>query len=913
MPSPRVATLCVGISNYDPDVLKAGELPLHFAASSATELHALLQQLWPGDDSSHILRCDHEATFEVLQRDVDAMQGIAFDLLFVYVAGHGRVSSGGFSFVLSGAGTPNRVTWEQLDAWFSRVGARQRVVVVDACNAGRFLDDTALVRATGTTRAAFVLAAATREQRAWEDPFLSRTLLADALHHGLTGDISKHGPVDVPAQLFPFVSAYVTRHAYGLKDGGKQEPVWGGMAAELIAFPVGRAPAGPTLTTRQVLIRRTRQILFAMMAVAVVFLLALLASTWRPALNESGALELRAGPKWLYFLNVGPLARRVETDIRSSDLITPDTDATVLDRLRNEEGLHTWSGENTAGLRRWIDVVLPWMTDEARTRWQVRLDVPGTGDRLLATGKFGVKTVTTPRATRFAAEQALLQNAPLREEAWQRQWREWMFGVPCGATAIPSELVDRTELFANTTTPEESVAWLEDLALTARVSDAVTFEHVRTLVELFHAVYLDNDWRFDAKTMAERHLTPEVVAENRVTRLIRPDWQEIMALGDLAEAVAVRRRERGAAAAPPADVRALIRAAVGPCSDWIAPALASLGPDGAPAEVTAWLRTRQSEEGYDTVLRLAQFHALPAHDIEWVLGTFGFGRDDAGTKNAIAGTRKWLVSVAAHEPLPASVITELLQFARRAIARGDTATAMDALRPVAWNADVLEPGNWVALRTSLRALRAGQPLALMSAGEVELWGIATAHGVIDPEVTDAVFHSMLEGQSPPSVVFPPPSEDGTTVQLAAGWSIDHLIAFARIAGRLPATSPYRGSRAIAFLEQACRDAFRAGVAPEPLRDVYRSLATLQLAAHPRFFASDEVRRRLGQAQDDAGRRSVVVNTLFAYLDGLPPNVAHQRINMLRGLWKSEREPDIKYALATLIVDAERDIRLPRFR
>jgi hypothetical protein len=886
-------------------------MPLAFAAASASEVHALLRGIWPAEDRCHILHCDHDATSEALQKDVDMLEGQPpFDLFLVYMAGHGRVSAAGFSFVLAGHRSASEARTGDLDGWFLRVPAHNRLVVIDACNAGRFLDATDLVRATGDARAAFVLTAATREQRAWEDPFAKRTLLADALIHGLTGDISGSAPIDVPAQMFPFVSDYVTRHAFALKAGALQEPVWGGVAGVALALPVGRASARSALTTGQVLLRRTRQIVSALIAVAIVILVAVFASTWRPALHESGSVELRAGPKWLSPLNVGPWARRVETDIGGPDLVPTDAAPAVLDALRNERGVHPWFGRNPFGLRRWIDVALPWMTDDAAMRWRIRLDTPRVDETLLATGRFGIPTVSTPRATQFAAEHALLRNAPLKADAWERQWRERAFGAACGDATLLKDVHERAELFVETTTPEASAAWLEDFALAARTTDAITVTHILALAAHFHAIYLYSDEKYRATLGA----TDEPLTARRIAAAFerRPARQEVDALADLADAIAARRRTTQRPATSPTEVRELTAAATGPCRDWVVPVLAALGPYGAPSAVSAWARTRQSsDQGRRALGRLAEQRVLAPEDIEWLLGLFGFGRDDLGTKQALASAGEWLTSVAEHEPLPPPVLSVLLEFAARSTARGDTDAAMRALLPVAWSANALAPDDQATLRKALRSLRQGQPLALINVREVELWGIAAAHGVIDSAVIDMVFQSVLEGASPPTVVFTTTTKNGAE-QLAAGWKREHIVALARIAMSGSAESPYRGARVVSFLEHAARDAFRAKVAPDALHDPYAALAALHLTTDATFFNPAEVHDRLVAAEDDAGQRAVVLYTLVAYIDGLSPAAAERRIEEFRPLWKAEREPDLKYALATALLEAERHIRLARF-
>ncbi|HET7436866.1 MAG TPA: hypothetical protein VFN10_19310 [Thermoanaerobaculia bacterium] len=888
-------------------MLDSDEQPLQFAAASARELHQLFRELWPAATSRHVLRIDGEATWSAIRSDIEGLRGDAFELVLVFVAGHGRRTMNGFSLLLwPDAANVATIAAEDLDAAFARIATTTRLVFLDACYSGTFLQ-SALALLRDDAMVAGVVASARGNQRSWEDPLLARTLFADAIVRALSAEGAPMRPtVDVLAELCPFVADYVTRHAYALKAGAVQEPIWASVASASLLLPRGRARSRASLTTRQALVRRTRQILVVVAATALALMLAIFATTWRPAINASGFVELRAGPKWLSPLNVGPWAQRVETAIQRSDLTSPDVDPTVVASIQDERGVYPWFGQNRQGLRRWIDPVRSWLTEDAALQWRTRVDDPSLPSALLATGRFGLPTVTTSQATQLAAERALLRDDGTISEAWKRQWREHDFGLPCrGALPLPSDIAERAELFAETTTPEQHAAWIRDLALTARASDDVTFAHVHRLIENFHALHAYTDAKYRATLGAHEPLTAR-----RIARVydVRPTRLERDALGDLAEAVAMRQLRR-AAVPTAAEIRTLFEVDASACGDWAIPALARLGTHGAPLAVSAWAHTRaSSDQGRGALAALARDGALPASDAAWILGIYGFGHSYADTKAAVVSTAEWLTAVAEAQPLDPAIAEGFLGFARAAIGRNDLDVAMDALKPVAWSAGRLPRPSRATFLATLRSLRGNEPLALMNDREIELWGIAGARGLSDGDVVRTLFESAIEHAGSPNVVFDQ-TDDAGRRRLAAGWKLDSVTALARIVWGVDLPPRDRGADVLHFFERTATDGLRAGVTAERLRVIFDALALLQGRADHDAFSGSTLVGTLRTASRDAARRAAIVEVARAHVRALSATDADATVSAYRALWRDEHEPEIKYALALLVIEVTKDFRV----
>jgi hypothetical protein len=209
--------------------------------------------------------------------------------------------------------------------------------------------------------------------------------------------------------------------------------------------------------------------------------------TWRPALNGSGLVEIRPGPKWLSPLNLGPWRLRVETELSIADLKNENDYPSVRAELRDEEGLHAWFGNGGAAIRRWADYLIDeHLSDVAAARWRVRLAYPHAVENLKTPGHTLRTLATTPlsSATRLAAEaKALAPNVALADVG-DVQWQHMIAPGRCDGSVPSGDQKDQLSFYLSSE-PAEILDWLRGVALTARVDDAVDIARVVALVKMF--------------------------------------------------------------------------------------------------------------------------------------------------------------------------------------------------------------------------------------------------------------------------------------------------------------------------------------------------------------------------------------------------------------------------------------------
>jgi hypothetical protein len=322
-------------------------MPLRFVARSAEALNERFRQLWPGHESSHICFVDAQARLDETRRCLSGVKN-QLDLLVIYLGGHGRVAGAEFRFLFSGKDTAAAVDAAELDRLIALPRATSVLLFLDCCYAGAYaLQSTFFPRHVGRITTRLCIASSGPGQRSWEDASLQRTLFADALDRALVS--TTPATIRVASGLYHAVERDVARHAFALKDGAQQEPTLVGDKESAMNLPTGpRSHVRPTsLSTFAVLRRRTRQIALATSAVAFTAMVAVVAVTWRPAINQDGHVELRYGPKWLAAFNVGPLQRRVVTNVQEAEVAPSQWREWV----HEEQGVWPWMRRGRAEIR----------------------------------------------------------------------------------------------------------------------------------------------------------------------------------------------------------------------------------------------------------------------------------------------------------------------------------------------------------------------------------------------------------------------------------------------------------------------------------------------------------------------------------------------------------------------------------
>jgi len=134
---PSFRLLSVGISNYDPPIK-----PLPFAACDAAAIARHFTQNCASYREPKVsLLPEEQATREaILTHTSELFRGTApEDTVVLFLAGHGKLRDGQFHFLTRGADPvtlEGTLTSEDIDALMDGIPARNRLVLIDACNVG---------------------------------------------------------------------------------------------------------------------------------------------------------------------------------------------------------------------------------------------------------------------------------------------------------------------------------------------------------------------------------------------------------------------------------------------------------------------------------------------------------------------------------------------------------------------------------------------------------------------------------------------------------------------------------------------------------------------------------------------------------------------------------------------------------
>jgi hypothetical protein len=197
----------------------------------------------------------------------------------------------------------------------------------------------------------------------------------------------------------------------------------------------------------------------------------------------------------------------------------------------------------------------------------------------------------------------------------------------------------------------------------------------------------------------------------------------------------------------------------------------------------------------------------------------------------------------------------------------------------------------------------------MNEGGRDLWGILGARSMTDTEVLSDVLGPLAAtaGSDNPFVVFVREDWDESyaTITLHADWGLSDLVAAARMVTGLPTTDrEYRSPATLQFLRQSAYNGLRAGVPARKLDDVFVAIGDLATQLEPGGFGPASIQRLLREA-NDAADRSLVVYSGQAALRRMARRQQADALAELRGRWKKESEPEVKYALGTVIIEVER--------
>jgi len=900
----RVVSVCVGISKYAPTLLREGERPLAHLAASAESLNALFCRMWPNTDGSrHVVLTDEAATYA---RVSEILKGIEArrELVILYLGGHGRRTDGSFQFLFhcdknDGA----RADTPSLDALLEGLDSRCTLVLLDACYAGQYAQTSIWLRKVSSGSVRLCLSSSMPDQKSWEDAHFGLSLFAHALVDALTTsgpdarDPLTKRRIRVSGELFDSVSNAVAKHAFALKASVAQEPLLTGSLAESLYLPMVMRPVdhATEMTVFEVLVRRSRQIAVSAVAVACALMAATSWTTWRPAINASGSVELRAGPKWLSPLNVGSWSRRIELPLTLEDL-NPDAQ----EQARNELGTHVWPGRNN-GTSRWADVfVTDMLADETAARWRVLLGLDGAVDKLVNTRSPGggpmrlrvtedtVAAFNT--ATLLAAESKLLEPNASIATVWKAQWRQELSAGGC----------DGQE--ASGSAERSLLPWVRGLATAAQATDEIGFEQVEQLVKMFAGLRTAEYAAASIKSSS-----PHVFN--------RPTPDEIAALASLIEAIVASRTADGRQPISPSQRASLLALMRGNCEDIVVHVVAGLGVLGDPGAVSAWSQKVGFAASKTALRRLAMHNALPADASIRAMEAIDLVDAERGQPDDFRGRlptyfsdlNSWLVALGDAQPLSKAALEKLLSQSTALMAAGANDAARELVRVAARSPGIAKGSFALQTRVALDAGLFKRPPLPSNESELEVFGLLARSGfpLLDSErsqvlsVLDehertggAVVHFSQDDRRP---------EASPTSTLSAGMGLTHAMAFARaVIGAGATSSLAKNPSTTDLLHKVLRDAVAFGVRRPVLEELAAATAIAGSASSPAQSPAEQIASEICGAEDNASRSAarLTATARLALLDSRDRAAA---IGSLRTLWRIEQAAECKLALAETVI------------
>jgi len=902
----RVLTLCIGISHYDKDALKGHEQPLNYLANSAEKLNELFRKQWPETTSHHLLFVDKQATYGALLQATAECSG-RYDFLVMYMAGHGRIENDKYRFLFfGGTAEENAVGTEKIEILIENVGPSNCLLLLDSCHSGGFIQESGYFRSLGSKGNRFCLVSCLPNQLSWEDEELGFSIFA----HVLIGALSStfRDEFSVSDHLLEHVGKKVTSHAFGLKRSAAQEPVGGGVLHTPMVLPASgqKSNSYNSFSTHQLLIRRVRQMgaITVLMALLTVMIVSMV--SWRPALNNSGMVELRAGPKWLAFLNVGPWKTRVETGIVIDQLRSDNDLLEVQQEIIDEEGAYLWPGLTSFGVRRWSETVFRQFLNESRAAlWRVDLGDMTILEHLTEThSRYGIQNkVLKPFGTAVLSRASVLNSTVLQNESWKLDWENRVVKVQnsCVSENTNQNHEAKLGLYLHLSDPDDFESWLDGLSLIALGEPELGLEYVAQLLEMFSSA---NDyWArwFEEQKEPEEPISPAWVAARYSER---PKDFEVESVGRLAEAIIARRLHSGETPVTDEE-RSRLLSLVPRCRTNLVQVLARMGTYGSPSTVIEWARKRASfDQGRIPLLRLANRGSLSTTEIEWVLRAAGVGLFDADGKWSFDNVSDWLFHVTAEGNVSSEMIDYLLDFSEVYISTANWQVAHDALAISAQAYELFTDAQRMKFRRVFSTATHKIGEGIYTEGAIEILGILAKSGYPLSKEQTNLFTSIIEPSNSsdiPPVLYT--SDDtylgGGMIELGAGIQSAHLVALARYAQKPVVDLEFvRSTNTINFFVEALSAGLELGVKTEILQEVSKAAAIAWGNQHEgtgRTNVRAVVKELARNSRDYWNRKAIEAVAIHLY--GRSPNV----IDELRSAWKVETEPEVKRSLASIIV------------
>ena len=849
----RVGVVAVGIKVYENSFYQKSSLRLKYAVEDALAFANYAKAAWSRARNLKVIPLlNGEATREGFDQAIDEVADLAPDVFVCYLAGHGGLGPEGAGWFCLTDAEPSKpsLTAAMIDAAFERVEAKEIVFLLDCCHAEAVLDSSRFFSTLGSSTARLFLCSSRASQKTWEDDDLRHGIFSDVLIAALSSASPLSDPlgfVDVEGSLFPHLCEQVPLLTFSKKGGRAQEPVKGGVSARPIKFPTASIKVlGRQISTYQAakagLWRLTRLTVFVFAAFLVVSDLTL----YHLALGASDVIEVRSG---LYFIN--PLRRllpggMVDTGIKTYQLdLKPEENKRQALRLVQGRiwgfALHTND--------RWTARLIPLLNQETSSRIRVLLGNSTQSD--------SARPNSEPWSAALAGDKSSLtarfNQAPDNDietsglDCRSNQLSKLDFNL----LQLPPEIIrqDITRLLNHSRGNTERFSrnlFLSAVAIAYRhvhtPKDSIPFVELETLAR--GALYLISQEGFAKKT--SDHL------KELLHTWCGPVLSNIlMVIGDQTLSSEI---ESGL-------VKKILSFDISKQGDLLSP---------------------DQETALNMLAALARIKRLSFGSIESI------ARLIDSDKRGVDGDPElvnWLLRVARFQSLPPSTVDFLQKELRRPAQEYDfhQLTAFTILASNArylQNDAILELSRWA--QSNLEAYGTFGDYA----EAVSFLGLVTNVG---PEIVEAFARKLV-----PEVPFPLEAQRRTergTVLIERENDFKHGVALGRLAQAIPLPDTVIDKLySFAF--------FRRGI-PD-YDQIIAGLAAQQLRVSKPKVQSLSFRGQLADTRSDSVRRAVLVEIICANTLSLDESHAQTTLQLLRTLWSTETEPEIKIALGEIL-------------
>jgi hypothetical protein len=370
----RCTSVSIGIVEYVHQSYSTSDMRLRYAVGDAKAFHRYVSLGRPATEAPrHVLLCDKEATFGRLREAIAIVSaGGPLDLFFLYLSGHGEITSDGAGWFCLADAEPCVPSFDAaaIDLCLKGVDANHIVVFVDCCYAEAVVAGSQSFAIHKGRRARLVAASCRADQRAWEDEGLKRSIFSDILLRALSTDspiADPRGQVDVQARLLPYLRDQVPAAASAMKRGYDQDPITAGFLSGPLTLPVvSTTSLGRPLTIPQAIRAGVRRFLVAGLVTIVVALLIADALIFHLAVDLTGELIVRPGFSATYAVLPFHAIPNLDTGLSIRD-ISPDQDK-LLAALAAGSLSGVMTHRDIHGVKTWLAALEPGLRPAARKR-----------------------------------------------------------------------------------------------------------------------------------------------------------------------------------------------------------------------------------------------------------------------------------------------------------------------------------------------------------------------------------------------------------------------------------------------------------------------------------------------------------------------------------------------------------------